>query len=231
MKNKIIVIVSAGMGKRMKSIGPKANIFLSDGETVLERQIRFFRSRYPEYKIVVVVGFMKDKIKYGKYKDVTFVENEDFENTNSARSILCALESCSCDEAIICCGDLVFNENMIKNIDEFYSCLVMDTNAQYRSLEVGCMIEDSVVINFDYGIYPKWSQIAFLQKREIELFKYVARKPKTHKWFIFEVINESIKIGAVYGTHFHKDAHMVEIDCPQDIKRARIFAQLTGEQK
>ena len=71
-----VIILAAGIGKRMKAYGPKCTIELNSNETVIGRQIRLMKKALPNYNIIVVVGFQKAKVL--KIIDVEFIENKKY---------------------------------------------------------------------------------------------------------------------------------------------------------
>ena len=64
-----VVIPAAGIGRRMKSHGPKSLIHIKDS-SIIERQIKLVHKYYPESEIIVVVGFganlIREKIRRNK---------------------------------------------------------------------------------------------------------------------------------------------------------------------
>src|SRR3982751_246557 len=88
-RNLSIVIPAAGVGRRMKSFGPKSLIELGDGQTVLSRQLHILRSTYPTADIVLVLGHEADRIirSLPSASGIKVVENENHSETNVARSL------------------------------------------------------------------------------------------------------------------------------------------------
>ena len=96
-----IVIPAAGMGRRMKSYGPKALVPLPSGKTnprtgeargenvtLIERQLNILIDCYPNAEIFIVVGFQAEKIRH-QLKDypVRFIYNPLHESTNVLYSL------------------------------------------------------------------------------------------------------------------------------------------------
>ena len=82
-----VIIPAAGMGRRMKSYGPKGLISLN-GPSVLERQLKIVWKIYPKADITIVAGFQADLIseRIRKKYPVRIVRNVEYETTNVARS-------------------------------------------------------------------------------------------------------------------------------------------------
>lgn len=230
-KNKnLIVIAAAGLGKRMKTSGPKAAVKLCENETVIERQIRLFKKHFPSYEIVVVVGPAKDKMEKILHDKVKIIINNDFDTTNTAWSIKKALDNQDISNLILCCGDIVFNESMISKINTNFSCVILDINHIDRNSEVGCNITNAKLNHINYGLVPKWSQIAYLKKAEIILLQKILEKQTIKRWFMFELMNNIIDMGGSFFVHMPTNGYMVEIDSQQDVKKAKMFAQTFKDQ-
>ena len=86
-----VIILAAGVGKRMKTYGPKCTIEIGSNETVISRQIRLMKKSLPNYEILVVVGFQKAKVL--KIIDVDFIENKKYEFTNTCVSVNIAIKN------------------------------------------------------------------------------------------------------------------------------------------
>lgn len=221
--NMLIIIPSAGIGKRMRSHGPKATIKLNEKETVISRQVNILKKIFPKSKIVVVVGFQKEKFE--NINNVYLVDNNDYENTNVSFSINLALQKFNCNSALIIYGDLVFTKEIFLNMPTNKSWICLDNQQNQRSNEVGINIVDNKAVYFSYGLQNKWSQIVFLKDFELKLFKIVASKNTSKRKFCFELLNEIIDMNGEFECYTNKKWKMVEIDTIKDISRAKKLAR------
>ena len=87
-----IIILAAGMGTRLNKNNPKSLVKLSNGDSILNRQINALLDYVNINDITIVVGYKQHKIKE-KYPKCSYVYNENYQNTNTAKSLLLALES------------------------------------------------------------------------------------------------------------------------------------------
>lgn len=221
--NMLIIIPSAGIGKRMCSHGPKATIQLTEKDTVITRQINILKKTFPKSKIVVVVGFQKEKFE--NIKNVDFVENADYKNTNVSFSVNLALQEFNCNTALIIYGDLVFTKDIFIDMPLNKSWICLDNQQNQRSNEVGINIVDNKAVYFSYGLQNKWGQIVFLKGFELELFKSIASKKNSKRKFCFELFNEIIDMNGEFECYINKKWKMVEIDTIKDIGRAKKLAR------
>ena len=108
-----VIILAAGRGKRLghytKEI-PKPLIDIN-GKSIIERQIELFKKNGIT-EIFVVRGYKKEKFCL---EGITFIDNEDFANTNQLASLVLAQNRIS-GNALILYGDLLFEQSILDQI-------------------------------------------------------------------------------------------------------------------
>ena len=214
-----IVIPAAGMGRRMKSYGPKALIPTHDGITLIERQLCILRDCYPNAEVFVVIGFRAEKIRE-QLKDypVRFIYNPLHESTNVLYSLGLAFQAIISTSAIIVYGDLIFNTNAIQNL-KGGSKIIVDSYGHLDDDEVGLTIQDKKAMTFAYGLKDKWAQIACLTGKELLLFKEISIHQDTAQWFGYEGLNHVIKQGGDFETITPRTMQLIEIDQTKDLEK------------
>lgn len=211
----------------MKSYGPKALIELPGHETIIGRQLRVLRSRFPTADIVVVVGHEADRVIKTLPRNIKVVENENYANTNVVRSIGMGLRVASRDRVLLVYGDLVFNTGAIEWAGEYGSSILVDTRGQMGEDEVGVTVYNGRATNFSYGLPVKWSQIAFLAGRELELFKEVVWDSEKRRCFGFEALNAVLDEGGKLRAVEPHGARIREIDSSKDIDQVDNVSKYT----
>ena len=109
------IILAGGPGIRLTSITekiPKCMIKLF-GKSLLERQIDILRKNGIN-DITVVTGHLNQLINL---PNITYIKNENYKTTNINEAIFCAKEKLN--DSIICYGDIVYEESVLKKILEF----------------------------------------------------------------------------------------------------------------
>tara|TARA_B100001250_G_scaffold118213_1_gene100361 strand:- start:1246 stop:1917 length:672 start_codon:yes stop_codon:yes gene_type:complete len=121
------VILAAGKGTRLGMSHPKPLTKLKTGETILERQIDSLSKYVDKKNIIVVVGYKKELIM-NEFPDCTFIFNPNYEKTNTAKSLLCALNSQPESDIIWINGDVVFDPKvLIPILNSKESCMLVNT--------------------------------------------------------------------------------------------------------
>ena len=216
-----IIIPAAGMGRRMKSYGPKPLIKIGNS-TIITNQINLLRTYIPNPTIVLVCGFQSNLLMNSTPNYIIKVENEKYDQTNVVRSIGMGLRAINnCKKLMIVYGDLVFNSATLKNISfNESSIIIAQRGMEYE--EVGCIIDsNSQLINLMYDLPNKWGQIAFFINKELELLKQLCWDEKNNAKFGFEIINKIMERGGQFNCIQDKNIHIVDIDSSKDIEKAK----------
>ena len=220
MTDMVVIIPAAGIGKRMKSHGPKANIQIDEKNTIVSRAVSILRKVFGKIEITIVLGFQKEKIKLPN--DLNEIFNEHFESTNVSKSINIGIKNSKGKDCLIVYGDIVFNKSIFNNFNSDHSCIWVE-KSEKRSSEVGVNIVDGNAEHFSYGVFPKWAQIVFLKEKDKNLFLSLSNNIKTEKWFGFEIMNKMIDAGTKFSVKTIDE--IVEIDTYLDIKKAKKFVR------
>jgi choline kinase len=114
-----IVILAAGMGTRLGRPLPKPLTRLASGQTILEQQVDNVRHVFgDEVRITIVVGFKLDHVME-HVPDAVFVYNENYDQTNTSKSLLKALRASHEGSVIWMNGDVVFDPVILERLTPF----------------------------------------------------------------------------------------------------------------
>jgi choline kinase len=113
-----VVILAAGMGTRLGKPWPKPLTPLVDGRSIMQQQLenveKVFRD---EARVTIVVGFKMEMIMEA-HPSVTFVYNENYDQTNTSKSLLKALRASQESGVLWLNGDVVFDARVLERIAE-----------------------------------------------------------------------------------------------------------------
>lgn len=103
------VILAAGMGTRLGRAKPKCLTPLSDGSTILHRQLDGLRGAFgDDMTITAVVGYRGKRIMAAA-PELLFAYNPYFETTNTSKSLLRGLQTSRSGGVLWLNGDVVFD--------------------------------------------------------------------------------------------------------------------------
>jgi len=109
-----VVILLAGYGSRLRASEPKSLVKFRNGHSILDYQLEALAQIVPLQDIYMVVGFKKELIMEAAPR-CTFVYNERFDRTNTAKSLLLALGRID-DDVLWLNGDVFFDCDVITPI-------------------------------------------------------------------------------------------------------------------
>jgi choline kinase len=217
-----VIIPAAGIGKRMKSKGPKGLLPVHQGMPLLEVQVRTILKVYPHADIVIVGGFEHHKIReslWGNFP-IRLVCNPDYEDTNVTHSVSIGMDACVPGPVLIIHGDLVFNITTIQGLAGEASSLLVVGN-KLAPEEVGVANQDGVVTNLSYALNCKWGQMAYLKGKELDMLRELVFQKSARQWFLYETLNHIIGQGGKFLAHQPKGLKIVEIDRYNDLEKAK----------
>jgi len=220
-----VIIPAAGIGKRMKSRGPKGLLPVHHGMSILEMQVRNVLKVYPHADIIIVGGFECHKIRealWGNFP-VRIVYNPDYETTNVTHSVAVGINAMLPGPLLLIHGDLVFNIAAIQGLAGKHSSLLV-AGDQLEPAEVGIGQQDGVITTLSHALTTKWGQMAYLQGKELSLFMKAAWNDRlSNQWFLYEAINHVIENGGKFLAHQPSNARIVEVDRYSDLTKAKLI--------
>ena len=111
-----VSILAAGMGTRLGRPFPKPLTELASGKSIMSQQIDNLRGVFGnDLRITVVVGFKHDLIME-RFPDVLFAYNENYDQTNTSKSLLRALGVSHEGGVLWLNGDVVFDARILDTL-------------------------------------------------------------------------------------------------------------------
>lgn len=222
-----VVVLAAGFGRRLGGGIPKALVRLADGRTILDQQLEHVRTVLGRPAVHVVVGHKAGLVLEAR-PDVLFAYNEAFEFTNTAKSLLRALELCPPGDVLWLNGDVVFDPEVVARLVD-----------AARSRGTSCVAVDRSSVGEEevkYALDPA-GHLAELSKQVIEplgeavgLNLVLARDRAALERRLAEVADDDYFERAVEltveadGVRWSPvdvtDVFAVEVDFPEDLARA-----------
>jgi len=109
-----IVILAAGMGSRLGRSLPKPLTELSDGRSIMQQQFDNIHHAFGRNAhVTIVVGYKLEHI-IEAFPEATFVYNEQYDQTNTSKSLLRALQASAPGGVLWMNGDVVFDPDVLE---------------------------------------------------------------------------------------------------------------------
>jgi choline kinase len=220
------VILMAGIGSRLGNPFPKCLTPLTNQRTILDHQLANLNRQ--RGSVVGVVGFKKDLVMEC-HPELVFVYNHRYDQTNTAKSLLCALEHIDKEDVLWLNGDVVFDGRIIATlVRQRGSCMAVNTSKvgeeeiKYRTRPGGRIVEVSKQVKNAEG---EAVGINLVKARDLELFKNCLRAVGDRDYFeraLELAIGRGLKLHPVDISRFR----CLEVDFLDDLKRAQaLFAE------
>lgn len=136
------VILAAGMGTRLGTLIPKPLTALEDEKTILDFQVERLSRAVGVHNIFVVVGY-KFQLIMERYPQLMYVYNHEYTRTNTAKSLLMALDKIRGEDALWLNGDVFFDYDVLTPIVAATSSCCLVDEAECRDEEIKYKLNDA----------------------------------------------------------------------------------------
>ena len=221
-----IVILAAGIGSRLGNPLPKPLTFLKSGKTIMQQQIDNLSKYFNPDDINTIIGFKKDLIMES-FPDITYIYNQNFDTTNTSKSLLKALKKLKNESVLWLNGDVVFDPAILEEVlpfiqkDQSFVCVnnseVGDEEVKYNLDKHGYVREISKTITDGLG---EAVGINFVAKNDIPNFIKRLEECDDNDYFErgieIAIEKDSMKVKPIDISRFR----CLEIDFKEDLDNA-----------
>ncbi|CAB4754097.1 MAG: NTP transferase domain-containing protein [Actinobacteria bacterium] len=138
------VILAAGMGTRLGKPWPKPLTPLIDGRTIMRQQLDNLTTVFGDnLRVTTVVGFKLELILEA-FPNVSYIYNENYDQTNTNRSLLKALRLAPPGGVLWMNGDVVFDSEVLVRAQE-----LIDTDQSFICVNTSAVGEEEVKYTID----------------------------------------------------------------------------------
>ena len=211
-----VVLLCENAGHRMKSYGPTPLAKIGS-TTLIDLQIASIMRVIKNFELIICGGFEAEKvIKHirDRYKKISarFVENQIYNNSNSCESLRLCLNNTINDKILVCNGEIIIQDELLKTIDTRTSSLVYEE--ENDCFDIGITIDNrGEPQNLCYGMPNKWCEVVFFNNALIIEFtrKLISNLEYKNK-FIFEAINDILKSKHKIKAVTNQQKHILKLD-------------------
>ena len=224
------VILAAGMGSRLGRSLPKPLTELSDGRSIMQQQFDNIHQAFgSDVKVTIVVGYKLEHI-IEAFPHANFVYNEQYDQTNTSKSLLRALQASKDGgvlwmngdvvfdpEALVRAGDLVAAERSFVSVN---TAKVSDEEVKYTTDSLGYIKELSKTVAGGLGEAVGINFVARDAKAGlIRQLQRVADQDYFERGIELAIEQDKLRFEPVDIS----DLYAVEIDFAEDLERANLF--------
>ena len=225
-----IVILAAGMGSRLGRSLPKPLTELADGRTIMQQQFDNIHDTFGRgARVTVVVGYKLEHVVEA-FPSASYVYNERYDQTNTSKSLMRALQASTAGGVLWMNGDVVFDPEALARAASFmareqsFVCVntakVSDEEVKYTTDAEGFIKEISKTVEGGLGEAVGINYVARDDKAALlrqlkrvddqDYFERAIELAIEHDGVLFEPIDVS-------------DLYAVEVDFAEDLERANLF--------
>ena len=225
-----IVILAAGMGSRLGRSLPKPLTELADGRTIMQQQFDNIGYAFGnEAHVSIVVGYKLEHI-IEAFPQASFVYNEQYDQTNTSKSLMRALQASTPGGVLWMNGDVVFDPTaleraalMVARDQSFVSvntAKVSDEEVKYTTDAEGYIKELSKTVKGGLG---EAVGINYISRDDKALLLRQLKRVGDQDYFErgLELAIEQDRL-LVEPLHI-SDLYAVEVDFAEDLERANLF--------
>lgn len=215
------VILAAGIGSRLGNPFPKCLTPIDGDQTILDHQLANLRRHKGE--TVVVVGFKKDLVME-RHSDLLFAYNARYDQTGTAKSLLCALQHTDGEDVLWLNGDVIFDGRILGDVlRSKQSCMAVNTSRvgeeeiKYRTDARDFITEVSKNVKSAMG---EAVGINCVKASDLKLFRRCLEEVGDRDYFeaaLELAINRGLRLKAIDISRFSA----IEVDFLEDLKRAK----------
>lgn len=225
-----VVILAAGMGSRLGRSLPKSLTELNDGRTIMQQQFdNIHRAFGPKARITIVVGYKLEHI-IEAFPDADFVYNEQYDVTNTSKSLLRALRASSSGGVLWMNGDVVFDPAALERgaqlvaRDQSFVTVntskVSDEEVKYTVGAEGYIQELSKTVKGGLG---EAVGINYVSSRDKAALVRQLQRVDDQDYFERGIELAIAQDGMLVEPVDISDLYAVEVDFAEDLERANLF--------
>ena len=225
-----VVILAAGMGSRLGRSLPKPLTELADGRTIMQQQFDNIHHAFGKAaQVTVVVGYKLEHI-IEAFPNASYVYNEQYDQTNTSKSLLRALQASQAGgvlwmngdvvfdpEALVRAGDLVARDQSFVSVN---TAKVSDEEVKYTTDAEGYIKELSKTVKGGLGEAVGINYVSRDDKAVLlRQLKRVGDQDYFERGIELAIEQDNLLVEPVDIS----DLYAVEVDFAEDLERANLF--------
>jgi len=227
-----IVILAAGMGSRLGRSLPKPLTELSDGRTIMQQQFDNIHQAFGnDVNVTIVVGYKLEHI-IEAFPHADFVYNEQYDQTNTSKSLLRALQASKDGGVLWMNGDVVFDPEALVRAGDMVAAdrsfvsvntaKVSEEEVKYTTDSEGFIDELSKTVDLTKGLGEAVGINYISSRDKATLVRHLAKvgdQDYFERGIELAIATDKLRVEPIDIS----DLYAVEIDFAEDLERANLF--------
>ena len=218
-----ILIITPEITKGMKSIGSKCLLPLRKNLTVIEHQISQMKKIIKQARVTINIGFDYEKIieKMHKYKNIKYLINTKYEDTNQGNNIILYINQHSPKKLLILSSGILIKDGAFDKKYFSEDCTIFMLNKQKNNFTIGAATSSEIEYLF-FDLEEPWSEIVYLNEEAINILKSHDSKI-FEQMYLFEIINFLISKNMKFNKVYINKSEIMKINNIKDLSKAKTF--------
>ncbi len=225
-----VVILAAGVGSRLGRTLPKSLTTLNDGRTIMRQQFDNIRGAFGQAaSITTVVGYKLEHI-IEAFPEADYVYNEQYDTTNTSKSLLRALRASKDGGVLWMNGDVVFDPMVLVRASSLVhadrsfvavnTARVSDEEVKYTTDAMGFIHELSKQVEHGLGEAVGINYISSRDKAALmRRLQRVGDQDYFERGLELAIELDGVRVEPVDIS----DLYAVEVDFAEDLARANLY--------
>ncbi len=226
-----VIILAAGKGSRLGRALPKPLTELNDGRSIMQQQRDNIHAAFGSAtRIAAVVGFKAEYI-VDRFPEFSFIYNEQYDQTNTSKSLLRGLKATKAGGVLWMNGDVVFDPAVLlraaalvaadRSFVTVNTASVSDEEVKYTVDQHGFINELSKTVR--HGALGEAVGINYISAQDKHLFMQHLAQVDNDDYFE-AALEQAIAQHRLQLTPMDiSDLYAVEVDFAADLERANLF--------
>ena len=218
-----IVLLCAGRSTRTNLGYPKCLYKFSDGEILIEKNLKILREfGFTNKQIYFATGFKSQLLKKKTFNKFTYIFNKKFKNTNMVFSFYEVLKKMKLDEVIVIYSDILFEKKCLKMIikSKYHISTIIDKDWKKKWMKKSNFMNDLEVLKIKnskiHSMGKKTFNLKNIDGRYLGITKFSKKSIKNLKKkiipnilkknrkidftnFLMELVRRDLSVNAVCG--------------------------------
>ena len=220
--NTSVILLNAFPDKKIKSLGNKILLDIKKDYKIIDYQIDMLNKIYSNPEIIIVGGFENKRVKKYLSKlqthNIKYIDHELDNSLNIGHSIVVAMDLVSKPNLVIVNSSILLRGKVIDQLKKTKKSFIL---AQHNVVgSVGCRTDaNQMAQHCFYGLKDKIFDFVYLDSSNVSILKKCLKtSPNVSRFFLFEILNGCLDLGADLRLLYIEEKDILSIDNTEGVR-------------